>query len=90
VSEANGFLTSRRRKFGDGTTANSGAKADEPRVKCQTFRRDHCPHPDPIAHTRREGDQIGAALFADENKGAGGQRDNVEQKDRWSDVQAES
>ena len=30
-----------------------------------------------------------AALFADENKDAGGQRYNVEQENGWTDVQAE-
>jgi len=30
-----------------------------------------------------------AVLFADENKGAGGQRYNVEQENGWTDVQAE-
>ena len=40
-------------------------------------------------HTRPEDDQTGAALFADENKDAGGQRHNVEQENGWPDIQAE-
>ena len=34
-------------------------------------------------------EQIGAALFADENKDAGGQRHNVEQENARSKIQAE-
>jgi hypothetical protein len=34
-------------------------------------------------------DQSGAGLFADQNKDAGGQRYNVEQKNRWPEIQAE-
>jgi len=39
---------------------------------------------------RREGDQIGAALFADENKDAGGQRHNIEEENGWPELQAEA
>ena len=36
------------------------------------------------------GDQIGVALFANENKDAGGQSHNVEQKNGWPELQAEA
>jgi hypothetical protein len=38
----------------------------------------------------REGDQIGASLFADENKDPGAQRHNVEQKNGWPELQAKA
>jgi len=38
---------------------------------------------------RREGDLISAALFADENKNAGGQRHNIEEENGWPELQAE-
>ena len=34
----------------------------------------------PVGAARREGDQIGAALFADENKDPGGQRHDIEEE----------
>jgi hypothetical protein len=42
------------------------------------------------ARPRRQSDQLGAALFANENKDAGGQRYNVEEENGWSELQAES
>jgi hypothetical protein len=35
----------------------------------------------------RKGNQIGAALFADENKDTGGQRHNVEEENGWPKLQ---
>jgi hypothetical protein len=37
-----------------------------------------------------EGEQIGATLFADENKDAGGQRHNIDKENAWPKRQAEA